>query len=1580
MALLFLGLLLFLWGVVNVIYAPWFQDEARKAVVKIMNSKKGADFRLETFRLTPLLRLELGGLLWKQDGDTMVMAGSFRGNVLPLPLLNGVVDVDGAKLLHGAYNMGTVDSATMIRIAADSIVLHRATVRLKDMNISVDGGTVSDGDFSLWINPNPPRTAPKDTASAPLTVNVRNLHQLHLRYKMRMLPTIDSLGVTIADAMLDSAAINLTAQTVSVGSLSGHGLRASYIVPDAETIKNTVVAPPDTAVSKPWTVRVGKVYFDRSAGLYTTRGYKPLPGMDFGYISAGNMTVEVTDFYNCATTVRIPLSLTATERCGFTLSASGNIGIDAHGMTFGNFAVTTPAGTSLKAQGYLGMGDMATDPSVPVRLGASGDIAIADARLMFPAFKTYLAPLSAVATLKADLGVTGTIGALKVSRLNLTLPGVMTLRGSGQLNSVMNPRRMNGDITFSGSIGDVHPWVRMFIPTAGVTVPAMTVSGNLQFADGAYSGSLDASTKSGDIALDGNLHGSGPDYSLSLTARNFPVDAFLPGMGIGRLNGTVDADGHGFDPALPTTTANVKMDLADIVYQGQVYRDISGTAVLSAGHADLDLTSGNEDLDFTLRGSADISPRDYAVNASIKARNLALHKLRLAQSDALLAFDADVNATFNTALTDIAATLRLDRLTFTQPTGKFSIDNVTAHLNTTDSVINASVRNRDMYAYFSTPMGLKPFMARLEGVTPVYEGLLKNHSISVLALQQALPPFNLAVDGGSDNAITQMLAGAKMSLKSLEFSASNDSLLRAGGRVLGLRSETLRTDTIALDVHQSGDRLDYALLLDNRPGTFDTWAHARLGGFFDTNRLGLHLTQQNVQGKTGFNIGGNITLDGDSTATLRLDPLDPTIGYTPWTVNKDNFIVYNFRHRHLDADLHMSGDKSKLSIYTEHALSADSTMHDARENLIVDMSDIRIQDWLTLNPFATPMKGNLGARMSINWHDKTLTGNGNVSLTDFIYGKERVGDLKADIDVLTNARGLVTADVAMFVNGAKTMTLKGALNDSTRVTPLNLDFSMIHFPLATANAFVPGVARLNGYLNGSMEVSGNADRPRLDGWLEFEDATVRADMLGTTFTFPSERITVDSSQVVFDKFGIMGCNDRPLVIDGTVDISDLANAGVNLTLKADSMQVVKSNRAAKGAQVYGRAFVTLDASARGNMKFMTVRANAGILPGTNVTYIMQDAQSVIENRGQDQMVKFVNFSDSSAVAVADSVMPPSTMLLDLAATLRISSGTVINVDLGSGSSNKVQLRADGSLSYSSSPITPARMTGRININGGFVNFAPPMMSEKNFAFNEGSYVSFSGNMMNPLLNIHATDRVRANVTTQGQNSRLIYFNVLLGVTGTLQNMDVAFDLATDDDATVANELATMSPTQRASSAMNLLITNMYSSGETKADSNMSDNALYSFLTSRLNSWAANTIRGVDLSFGINQYDNVRSGASTQTTQYSYRVSKSLFNDRFKIVVGGNYSTDADADENLEQNLISDVSFEYLLNPQGTMVIRIFRHTGFESILEGEITQTGVGFTCRRKMGSLRDLFRWLYPRRAKSDTTATQPLKTDDND
>ena len=186
-------------------------------------------------------------------------------------------------------------------------------------------------------------------------------------------------------------------------------------------------------------------------------------------------------------------------------------------------------------------------------------------------------------------------------------------------------------------------------------------------------------------------------------------------------------------------------------------------------------------------------------------------------------------------------------------------------------------------------------------------------------------------------------------------------------------------------------------------------------------------------------------------------------------------------------------------------------------------------------------------------------------------------------------------------------------------------------------------------------------------------------------------------------------------------------------------------------------------------------------------------------------------------------------------------------------------------------------------------------------------------------------------------------------------MNVAFDLSTNDDITVQNELTSMSAEQRANQAMNLLLYGQYTGAGTKASANLAGNPLFSLLTSQLNSWAANTIKGVDISFGIDQYDSTREGSTSTTTSYSYRVSKSLFNDRFKIVVGGRYSTDANADENFSQNLINDISFEYMLNKSGSMYIRIFRHTGYESILEGEITQTGVGFVLRRKLNNLFEL-------------------------
>ena len=103
----------------------------------------------------------------------------------------------------------------------------------------------------------------------------------------------------------------------------------------------------------------------------------------------------------------------------------------------------------------------------------------------------------------------------------------------------------------------------------------------------------------------------------------------------------------------------------------------------------------------------------------------------------------------------------------------------------------------------------------------------------------------------------------------------------------------------------------------------------------------------------------------------------------------------------------------------------------------------------------------------------------------------------------------------------------------------------------------------------------------------------------------------------------------------------------------------------------------------------------------------------------------------------------------------------------------------------------------------------------------------------------------------------------------------------------------------------------------------------------------------------------------QRTDYSYRLSKSLFNNRVRAVIGGKFSTDADPSQNLKENLIDDISLEYMLTKRDNMYLKVFRHTGYESILEGEITETGVGFVIRKKLSRLGDLFKPMRPKTKK---------------
>lgn len=401
--------------------------------------------------------------------------------------------------------------------------------------------------------------------------------------------------------------------------------------------------------------------------------------------------------------------------------------------------------------------------------------------------------------------------------------------------------------------------------------------------------------------------------------------------------------------------------------------------------------------------------------------------------------------------------------------------------------------------------------------------------------------------------------------------------------------------------------------------------------------------------------------------------------------------------------------------------------------------------------------------------------------------------------------------------------------------------------------------------------------------------------------------------------------------------------------------------------------VNANATVTGPLSLLDVNGSLSVLRGTDVTYTLSDATQ-LQQTYTDNVVKFVQFNDSTLLAKADSLQQQSSMRIN--AALSISNGVQVTVNLNANGTNCVQLNPSGRLAYFQNYMGDMRLNGQINLGNGFARYSIPAIGEKRFDIDPDSYVTFNGDVLNPRLHILAQDEMKSVAGTGGNSSRVINFLVTISATGTLSQPNVLFDLSTKDDISIENQLEAMSADQRSNEAMNMILYGRYM-GPGAASSNaggFATNALYGFLTSQINNWAANNIRGVDLTFGIDQYSTSDNGNKGTSTTYSYQVSKSLLNNKFKIVVGGNYSTDPNQDQDIAQNLISNISFEYMLRQTNStsMYVKLFRHTNYESILEGEITEMGAGFVMQRKLSNLKQLFNWLK-RKRKQNKEAGNP-------
>ncbi len=1544
------------------LYIPIIQKGVKKLAVYYVNNSTSMTMSVERILLKFPLNLDVKRtLVLDENQDTMLYVGNTFVDVKFMPLFALKADIQNVSLNDVVYKMVSEDSSMVLNARVNNFKIKNSDVLLNKSEVNLRNVALNGGNINMFLDMSRQKNTEEDsTQTVPWLINLDKVKMNNLAFDMQMMPLIKNLTTKVGSASINRCAVDLGKCKVDIKYFGIDDCDVNYVYPipneiyaEEENVDTVVVNASGDSVL--WTINAEALRLNDSHVVYAMDGAVPVEGLDLNYLEIQDINIAVDSLYNRGTDLKLMLKqLTARERCGvFVTSGQGSFAIDDKTMKAEKVKLETMQ-SKLCLDAVVGA-DLAVNTKSPIKVDMSAKIGLGEIGYMYPSWQTTLSHISRYNPLELNLNLNGSAEYLELKKALMSIHGLAGIEAKGHVEHITDVKQLAARINLAGDMQNLNFAKPIMLSDTSmyeqIDFPKMRLNGMVDYAPNTAEAKLDLRLSDGDMVFKGDWNGRLESYNVSMCMDSFPIQSIFPMTQFKDVSARANIKGAGYDPYKAKTKIDAVISIDDITFDDKTYRDINATAHLAEKQADVNFNSKNIDCDINVKMSCALDEKNYEFAIDGVVNNVDLKALNLSRTVSRGKGRLTAYGTANIVDNIYDIDMNLRDFKWALPNVIYSTSGLNASFASSKDNMMFSAQENELFIDFNASCGLDTLLSDVTKCQEILVHEMNAKYFDMDTLQAVMPQFACDMKVGKNNLLQQILKGYDVKMDEMALNIINDTTIYMNGQILGIETGETALDTIKLYATQKNKYISYNLHVGNRPGTNDEFAQVTLRGGIRGNAVGGLLEQQNIKGEQGFQLGLNAFLS-DTVVNVKVFPKEPIIGYRKWKVNENNIIAYNYVERHFDADLSLKSDSSFVSLKTQH----DKENH-GQEDVLVSIGGVQISEWLKLSPYIPPMSGMLSADVKLKFDGKNIWGGGITRMKGFKYNRKPVGDFEFKLGLeLDPVKNYVRMASAFDIDGRKTIVARGSLNDTASAYPYNITLTIDSLPLKVANPFIPGnIANLGGALNGSMNVVGSFTEPIMNGYLQSDGAEINLPLFGSHLTLSDTKIPIDYSLINFDGFKVFGSNNNAINVDGFVDILPLDNPRVDLSLKGNNVEFVNSKQHRK-MEVFGKGYANVDATARGTMNDMDVNVNLTLLPTTNLTYVMQTDVSAISTQTDENMVKFVNFSDTAKVEADSLDIPVSTSNFKLNARLNLQQGSKFNVYLSSNGNDRVALEGSGLLNYTQSSLGDMRLVGQYTLSEGFIRYTPPLLSEKLFNFTEGSYVSWTGDIFNPVLNIKAVDTMKASVSQEGQDSRVINFLVAMSVTNTLSNMNLEFDLSTNDDVAVQNELLSMSPAQRSSQAINLLLYNTYTGQGTSV--NMSNNPLYSFVNSQINRWAANTIKGVDLTLGVNQYDETKGDATSKSTSYSYKISKSLFNDRFKIVVGGNYNPGGDTEDNFANSLLNDISFVYMLNQSGSMSVKLFRHTGYESILEGEVTETGGAFVIKRKLSTLRNFFRF----------------------
>lgn len=1521
------------------LYIPPIQNWAVDTVASYASKEMGMDVTVEHVRLVFPLDLGIDGVKVIQPNDSLPQRKDTIAD-----LKRAVVDVQLMPLFDSKVNIDRLDIYDLKMNTAN--LVHEARVK----------GRV--GELSLA----PPHALPREgDGSRKATIDLGK-------------EFVDLGKVYLADAHIDVALSDTVPEDTTKSEVFWKINAEELAIENSDA---TIHMPGDTLQVKAVLGKVSakKGFFDlykgeyniasldwQNGAIYYDNNFEPrLKGLDVNHIALTNIGVGIDTLHFLAAkdsvnAMEMRLGIRQCqmmEKCGIGVkSLTGSLVMDSlkvitdFDLALNRDVNADIATSTLKANAIVDLNVMDSINPGKVYVDADASIGSEDILLgmgMGDMPKAFMAQWPRK-PLAIKLSANGNMNRVDIKSAYAQLPGAFNVKADGYAEKFMDVNKLVSDLHLDAQTYNLDFVKTMLDKSTAkmIGLPAMHAVADAKIRGQVYDVDFRATEGKGSVSGKANFNAKAMAYKAQLKVDALQLGHFVKGMGLGGFTGNADIDGVGTDVFSPRTKINAKAQVIDFAYSKWNLNKMNFDAELSGGRAQANIISKNPLLDGKIGLDALLS-KNVDATITTELNKADLYHLYIAEKPLTVAGCAHLDvATDMDEYYKLVGTI--SDLTIIDSLQTYRPDDMVIDLVTRTDTTHAVADCGDFHLKADLSGGYKKLMKVSDNLMNEIQRQWDARIISEKDLRGKLPEGKVYLSLGRENPVARTMKRFDLGIKDVlaDFTVSPVAGINGEIAIDTLQTASLQLDRIRAVITSDAQQMRYTLDVENGKNNPQYVFSAQAKGALLPNGTSVGVIIDDARKKRIVDVGALAVMEARGIR-LSLDDRKHTLGYKPFSVNADNYVLLAPNMR-VSANMKLkTSDGMGLQIYT------DDDNIEALQDITLSLHRFDLAEIVSVIPYMPKMGGIMDGDFHVIQTEKDLSVSSSIGFKDLMYENCGMGNISSEFVYMPMEDGTHHIDGILMKDDIEVASVIGGYNPDAYANEggaLNLDVNMQKLPLNIANGFVPDqIMGLEGTGEGQLTIHGSVSKPVVNGDIFLQDASLISVPYGISLKFDDDPVRITDSKLLFENFQMYANNEQPLVLRGDIDFSDLDHINMNLRMRAKDYLLIDAKETRR-SEAYGKGYVDFFGRITGELSDLKVRGNLTVLSKSNLYYILRDSPITTDNRLKE-LVTFTDLSGEDPLVVNRPEV--DGMSVDLSVT--VQEGAHVTCWLNTNHTNYLDIFGSGSLrmKYLGGDIN---MNGRYTISNGEMKYSLPVIPLKTFKISEGSYIEFTGDMMNPRLNITAVEENKTTVNLNDTETTVL-FECGVVLSKTLQDMGLEFIIDAPENSAVSDELKAKTLEERGKLAVTMLTTGMYLT-ENNTSSFTMNSALSSFLQQEINKIAGSALRTLDLSVGL---ENNKDETGKMHTDYTFKFAKRFWNNRFSVAVGGRISTGSEA-SGQSNTFFDNVELQYRTSDTSNQYLQMSYKANVYDFLEGYVDQYSAGYMWKRKLQNFRDIFQF----------------------